>query len=109
MGPKQGDVSSFLINGMYAYCHILEITLFFYREMRAMAAIQFNRRSNLERRRSQSHPDDERRRSDRREQPYNGYVLMIGEEGFDAFSLFVMLPIALVLAAAFIISFMMAY
>lgn len=74
-----------------------------------MAAIMLNRRSNFDRRREDHHPEDNRRGTDRRQQVYNGYVLMVGDEGFDAFSLFVMLPIALVLGAAFIISFMMAY
>ena len=74
-----------------------------------MATLMLNRRSNIDRRREDSQPEDNRRGIDRREQVYNGYMLMIGEQGFDAFSLFVMVPIALVLGSAFIVSFIMAY
>ena len=74
-----------------------------------MAALMLNRRSNIDRRREYSQPENNRRGIDRREQVYNGYMLMIGEQGFDAFSLFVMVPVALVLGAAFVVSFILAY
>lgn len=74
-----------------------------------MATIQINRRSNIDRRREDHQFGKGRGGIDRRDQAYNGYVLMIGEQGFDAISLFVILPIAVVLGVAFIASFMVAY
>jgi hypothetical protein len=60
-----------------------------------MAFITFNRRHTLERRHRDTFPSADRRGDDRRRQAYNGYWLMLGDEGYDGYDLCVLLPLTL--------------
>lgn len=70
-----------------------------------MFRIMLNRRSKMNRRVHNNPPDADLRGADRRFQANNGYVLMIGKEGFDAFSVFVLMPIVVVVSIAFLVGF----
>lgn len=68
--------------------------------------VGLNRRSNHDRRLYDEHPPEEQRHTDRRRYGTDRYVIVLGDTGIDRFGLLVGIPVALLLMAAVLSTFL---
>ena len=68
--------------------------------------VGFNRRSNRDRRLYDERPPSDHRHEDRRRYGTDRYVIVIGDSGIDRFGLMVGIPVALLLVAVVLGTFL---